>query len=189
MSQRREKLAYLEAALAHVTQFRLAVDAGAHVGKWSRAMAERFEQVMAFEPMDENRRKWLSKGGARANISLIGMALGDRAGLVRMDGEGHSQHYAVADPAGAVTMVTLDEYGLETLDFLKVDCEGADTLVLRGAAQTLLRCRPVVMVESCDKFQHRYGLKPGAPLRFLEELGAVEVECHHMDHIFVFPRA
>ena len=45
-------------------------------------------------------------------------------------------------------MVTLDSYPLNQLDWLKIDVEGCEDRVLRGAADTLKRCKPTVIVES-----------------------------------------
>ena len=41
----------------------------------------------------------------------------------------------------------LDDLGLERLDFIKIDVEGMAAHVLRGARKTLVRCRPVIMIE------------------------------------------
>lgn len=51
----------------------------------------------------------------------------------------------------AVPVVSLDEHarqtGIERLDFIKMDIEGAEVAALRGARQTLARFRPVIAVE------------------------------------------
>lgn len=44
-------------------------------------------------------------------------------------------------------MVTIDSFALERLDFLKIDVEGMEIDVLRGARATIARCRPIVMAE------------------------------------------
>lgn len=183
---REEKLAYLDAALKYVTGFRRAIDAGAHVGYWSKAMAEKFENVQAAEPWPDNQVKWLKNLEGYKNAKLFCGALGDKRQMVRMDGEGHSKHYAVPDESAAVEMRMIDEWGFDDVDFIKVDCEGADTLVLMGARETILRCAPVIIVEHHTPFLERYGLEEGAPLRFLESLGMTEVERHRCDHIFMF---
>ena len=50
-----------------------------------------------------------------------------------------------------VSVRTLDsvvsERGLERLDFMKIDAEGSERRVLRGARETLARLRPVLQLE------------------------------------------
>jgi hypothetical protein len=55
-----------------------------------------------------------------------------------VDGAAHDQ----------VELRTLDSFGLTRLDFLKVDVEGMELQVLRGAADTLRRTRPILYVEN-----------------------------------------
>lgn len=44
-------------------------------------------------------------------------------------------------------LLTIDELDLSRLDFLKIDIEGMEMEALRGAAETLRRCRPQLIVE------------------------------------------
>jgi hypothetical protein len=46
---------------------------------------------------------------------------------------------------------TLDSYALEDVGFVKIDVEGHELAALRGAEQTLRRCRPLVLVEVEDR--------------------------------------
>jgi FkbM family methyltransferase len=55
--------------------------------------------------------------------------------------------------AGATTempvhMQTLDSLGLVDVGFLKIDVEGHELAVLRGANETIAKNRPVVFMES-----------------------------------------
>lgn len=185
---RLEKLGHLDAALAHVKSFRLAVDVGAHWGLWTTVMAGRFERVEAFEPLQANVNRWRTRLVGFPNATLHPVAVGDEGGKGRLQGEEkHSKHYCIKDVAGDIDMVRLDDFGFTDLDFLKVDTEGADALVLRGAEETIRRCRPVCIVESVPRFEERYGLPEGAPMRFLESLGAVRVAEMWRDYIYVFP--
>lgn len=47
-----------------------------------------------------------------------------------------------------VTLVRLDDYRLERVDFLKADVEGHELAVLKGAEETIMRCRPYLYVEN-----------------------------------------
>jgi FkbM family methyltransferase len=46
-----------------------------------------------------------------------------------------------------VTMVTIDQFGFESVAFLKMDIEGMEVQGLRGAIQTIERCRPCLLIE------------------------------------------
>ena len=188
---RQEKLRHLDAALSFVKSFRLAIDVGAHVGNWTKVMASRFERVLAFEPYPPNQERWRRNMEGVANATLVDLAVGDENSYVRLQGEKHSKHFCIKVPGyGADSdgrMIKLDDYAFTDLDFLKVDTEGADALVLKGAAETIRRCRPVVIVESVPRFEARYGLPEGAPMKFLESLGAKRVWENWRDYVYVFP--
>lgn len=44
-------------------------------------------------------------------------------------------------------MTSIDSLGLDRLDFIKIDVEGAQLQVLEGAAETIARTRPVIQCE------------------------------------------
>ncbi len=46
-----------------------------------------------------------------------------------------------------IVMRSIDSFSWPRLDFLKVDVEGAEKLVLWGAKETIQRCRPIVVYE------------------------------------------
>jgi FkbM family methyltransferase len=61
----------------------------------------------------------------------------------------------------SVALVTLDAYAAEhelvTIDFLKLDAEGAELEILRGAEHVLTQTRPVIMCEIADVRTRGYG--------------------------------
>lgn len=73
---------------------------------------------------------------------------------------GHQQH--------EVTVTTIDSLGLADLTHVKVDAEGHEYEVLRGARATLTRCRPVLTLEVEER--HRPGSTHAVPA-FLDALG------------------
>ena len=69
-------------------------------------------------------------------------------------------------------MVTLDSLQLTEVDFIKIDCEGYEENVLRGAVETIERDRPVIIVEQKrDMATARFGLEPLGAVKFLQSLG------------------
>jgi FkbM family methyltransferase len=59
-----------------------------------------------------------------------------------------------------VTMRTIDSYGFNDVDFIKIDVEGAELGVLRGATETIKRCRPAVQMEIMEKQCSQFGYAP-----------------------------
>jgi FkbM family methyltransferase len=54
---------------------------------------------------------------------------------------------AAADKGEAIPVITLDSLNLPRIDFIKLDVEGMEEDVLRGAVRTLDRTRPLMQVE------------------------------------------
>ena len=63
----------------------------------------------------------------------------------------------------------VDAEKLTRVDLLKADVEGAELLILRGAANTLRRCRPLLVLE-CSVHSSGFGYKPVDLVRFAESL-------------------
>lgn len=181
-----EKLAHLEAAIGYCKNFRAAVDVGAHIGLWSREMAHRFKRVWAFEPWPSNQEAWRHTMKAFPNAVLFKEALAARNFQARMEGEGHSKHYIVEDKIGDINVRTLDGFAFQHVDLIKTDCEGADLLALKGAEQTIKRCKPVLIVETYPRYERRFQVKPGEMVRYVESLGAKQVAQYWCDVIFTF---
>ena len=65
----------------------------------------------------------------------------------------------------------LEENSIDRVDVIKVDVEGAEELVLRGATRTLNTYSPVVIFEFNPGCAARLGLSPGGARDFLQGLG------------------
>lgn len=59
-----------------------------------------------------------------------------------------------------VTMQTIDSYGFDDVDFIKIDVEGAELGVLKGATDTIARCRPMIQMEIMEKQCNLFGYTP-----------------------------
>jgi FkbM family methyltransferase len=160
-------------ALSYVRHFRTAVDVGAHVGLWSRDLAARFERVHAFEPVAAH-ADCFERNVTAANVTLHRCALGREAGFVNAEVvvPGNSGTTQVFPSAGGLPMRTLDSFGLADVDFVKIDVEGAELLVCEGGAQTLARCRPVVILEQKKASEEYFGIGQYAARDFLVSIGA-----------------
>lgn len=163
----------LTAALSFVRGFRTAVDVGAHCGLWSMFLAQRFSKLHAWEPISLH-RKCFGLNVVEGDVTLHAAALGAEEGFCSMTTtQGSSgDSWVQASPSGEVPIEVLDSYNLRDVDFIKLDCEGYEFFALRGAEETLRRCRPVICVEQKPNRATRFGLGQKDALPWLESLGA-----------------
>jgi FkbM family methyltransferase len=74
---------------------------------------------------------------------------------------------------GGLPVRTLDSYGLENLRFIKIDVEGFEPRVLRGAKETIARCQPIMFVEMNGPALERQGSSQEEVWRLLESAGYI----------------
>jgi FkbM family methyltransferase len=151
----------------------VALDGGANIGvhtiEWARHM-HGWGRVLSFEAQEY---VFYALAGNIAinncfNASARWSALGESVGHIdipepdylrpgsfgslelrrRKDTEfiGQPISYAAEDCV-RTPMVSIDSLQLERLDFVKLDVEGMEIEVLRGAKETLARCKPVLLTE------------------------------------------
>lgn len=166
----------LHAALPLCRHARTAIDIGAHCGLWTFQLGQYFERVEAFEPLPRHIECWKKNAGMKLSCHLHEVALGDKEGAVGITViEGLSGRSHV-DGVGSYPMKRLDDYAFENVDFVKVDTEGYELFVLKGAEKTLLKWKPVMVVEQKPHHGGKYGLSDTAALDYLKSLGAVVKE-------------
>ncbi|MCL0050753.1 FkbM family methyltransferase [Dehalococcoidia bacterium] len=146
------------------------VDVGAHIGKYTMTMGRRLGsrgRVIAFEPDCDNYRvleKNISLNRLK-NVILLNKALWGEKGKLKLYYP-HDPNDKDTGNTGASTVVchanwkhriveadTLDnvlkELGIESVDLIKIDVEGAEIKVLEGAKETLKQS-PRIIFESLD---------------------------------------
>jgi FkbM family methyltransferase len=170
-------------ALSHVKKWDVAVDIGAHVGLWAREFSEKFGHVHAFEPVPDHRDCFV-RNVTKTNYTLHPFALGEKGGFAKMVTDEHSTGGTHVDPkeTGSTPVVTLDSFALPVVDFIKMDCEAYELFVLKGAKETLLRCKPVVCME--QKNQGYFGHPRYAASEYLRSLGAKVLSHFKDDWVF-----
>jgi FkbM family methyltransferase len=167
------------------------VDVGAHDGLITVPLARLpGSRVLAFEPLPPAFARLEAAlreafGGLPPHVACHAAALGDRAGEVTLampvlDGVAQEQWASTAKDYAAhlsarvaverftVPLMRLDDLAIADLTGLKIDAEGAEYEILRGARETLLRCRPVMTIEIEER--HREGSTWSVPA-FLDALG------------------
>lgn len=160
-----------QAALALCKNARNAVDVGAHIGLWSFNLAKLFDEVYAFEPIAEH-RACFERNVTDDNVHLYPVALGDAERMVAMRTEKGSSGNSMIDGFGEIPMMRLDSYGFQDVDLIKLDCEGYELNVLKGAENLLRACKPTIVVEQKPGRAQQFGLTETGAVAYLQELGA-----------------
>jgi FkbM family methyltransferase len=160
------------------------LDVGANVGLHTLAAARHLGQgggaVLAFEPHPENFRALtenLRRNGLR-HVTAENLGLADAPATLTGRGPARGGNWSLGsrgEAAFPVRLVRLDDYldehPLPRLDVLKIDVEGAEVRVLRGAARTLERFRPIVLFEVCPAWLRRLGASTAELFEELEGHG------------------
>jgi FkbM family methyltransferase len=158
------------AAREWVTRFGVAIDVGAHVGLWTRVMAKDFDHVLAFEPIPEH-IECFRLNVTSPNVTLYDVAIGDRNQRVRFTRERENSGHTRVAGAGDIPMSRLDDLDVPNVDFMKIDTEGYEIFVLRGAIETIRRCRPTIIVEQKADMAEDYGETRRAAVQLLVNEG------------------
>jgi FkbM family methyltransferase len=170
----------IRVAMEHVKWFHdhhVAIDVGAHVGLWAMQLAKRFRVVRAFEPV-ASYRECLAINAPEAVVYPF--ALGARSGRVAMHvpklngGLDTGGTHVGGDGECNVDLKTLDSFDFQNVDFLKIDVEGFEDQVIAGARETILRARPVVIVEQKPhKLGPNFGIHGTPAVDSLRALGYI----------------
>ena len=136
---------------------RTCVDIGANKGVYTHVLSRLCQHVAAFEPHPKVFRMLLR--GLPTNASAYQIALSDRDGEAELFIPGRAGRMSTQlgtlqqrsrRPAGSSVFVrtrTLDSFDFRNVGFIKIDVEGFEQAVLRGARTTLERERPVLLLE------------------------------------------
>jgi FkbM family methyltransferase len=141
---------------------RIALDVGAHHGAFSIALVSELalNRVFVFEPYGPNVERLRERTASLRNISIVESAVGDYVGVTSFcvddnDATGSVLRYAQrsnAAKSSSMPITTLNEF-CESLDagcsvaLIKIDTQGYDLAVLRGASQVITKHRPLIYVE------------------------------------------
>uniref|UniRef100_A0A7C4NZN3 FkbM family methyltransferase n=1 Tax=Thermodesulfobacterium geofontis TaxID=1295609 RepID=A0A7C4NZN3_9BACT len=130
----------------------IVIDCGANIGFYTLRVAPRVKKVISIEPNPYNYEMLLLnlKINRIRNVVPLNLAIYDKRCSIRIYGEGptstifkpkYSEKYV------NVRAIPLDDITkrLKSIDLLKIDVEGAEVEVLKGATSTLRKTRNIIL--------------------------------------------
>lgn len=157
------------------------VDCGADIGLISvtaaAALKDRLERIVALEPSAEAftvLERTLKGLPVAATVLQMGVSDFTGQGELRTPEYDASHHarYLARVAGGGFPVTTIDALGISALNLLlKIDVEGGEVEVIRGAQRTLAGARrAIVALEAHPKVYGRTGVDPSVALRELQSI-------------------
>ena len=110
------------------------LDVGAWVGTWTAKIDPFCGRVIAFEP-DPIHYECLVKNCSE-DVETHQLAIGNEEKMISLSEDDFTQAKRVVGD-GTIPMVTIDSLNLDDVDLIKIDVEGYEMEVLKGATNTL----------------------------------------------------
>lgn len=181
----------------YITTESVVLDAGANIGNHTVFFSKicNAKKVISFEPQ-KHLFNILEKNlelNDIVNAEKYDLALGEKEGSAQISDFdnttcGSTQFSFTED--GDFKVISLDSLNLEQLDFCKIDVEGAQLEVLKGAKNTLETFKPIIWIELLNEesaiFNYNIDKEIILPQKFLEDLGYVMVEkMSNYDYLYI----
>ena len=166
--------------MKYVSNKGVALDIGAHVGIWTKRLSTVFQKVICFEPVKSHVECWRENCKGIKNVEIHEVGVSDKIDTVDMkimqhnSGESTLQFIPDRTRTGKIEKVnlkTIDNFNFSKVSFVKIDVEGHELFTLKGAINTLKKCRPTIFIEIHNKELR----KENNAYKFLCDLGYYEI--------------
>lgn len=158
-------------------------DVGANAGYMSLSVASHNlpNKIYAFEPLPELASALAASALSNdfPDFTVVRAALADRDEVLEFFLPSHSIHASLVSREQSSICMRVEGFRLDTLlenavvlppRVIKIDVEGAEMHVFRGAQETLRKHKPALIFE-CDENSLRFGHSTEEVLGFLRDLG------------------
>ena len=143
--------------LSKLPNKRVAIDIGASYGFVTKYLSERFDKVYSAEVVPEIRECLAVNVNHQNmnNVEILNHGFSDKDGNLKIyfnpAWSGHSSviKSELHDSAQYLSCVVkpIDSCAYENVDYIKIDVEGHELEVLRGATKTIEKCKPMISIE------------------------------------------
>jgi FkbM family methyltransferase len=188
-------------ALSYVTNFDTVIDIGAHIGISVLHWAEHFQNIQAYEPMLDHFNCLTENTKHLLQVNRFNYAISDQQKILK-------GAYRTSKNTGSFQLIDdnyqqpskksprqlyeieshrLDEFNFDSVGLIKIDVEGWELEVIRGATDTINKHRPVLLIEftggNSKKSLHTYDVNEY--FKIIESLNYVPVAISGDDTIYI----
>lgn len=147
----------------------LAIDIGAYTGLYSLVAAKAGASVIAFEPNPKVYARLLENAAAN-NVSIEARQLGvsdyDGGGKLVANPKVPLTSAGRIEAGDDVQVIRIDSLSLAPVSAIKIDTEGHECAVIRGAYETIARDLPLIITEALDEAAFKQQLALLLPLGY-----------------------
>jgi FkbM family methyltransferase len=151
----------------YITKNSIVIEGGAYIGVHTLKLAYLSRYVYAFEPMPQSNTTLLNniKLNNIENVFVYRKGLSDKPGTTTYEwsevdnpgcsglannplGKPNSRNlFENSESKIEVNLINIDSLNLVQVDFIKLDIEGYEILAIKGAIETIKRCKPIIAME------------------------------------------
>ena len=163
---------------------RTVIDIGASYGWFSVGMSERFDNVHSFELSPSTRAALIKNTEQIENIKVYDVGLGNSDSIVKYSENLISGVTSIVSgrPNTSARIKKLDDFNIKQIDLIKIDVESYEIEVLKGAKETLLANRPVVV---CEIRPREGSAHYDKVVKFMETLNYKMISMARGDYVFI----
>lgn len=149
---------------SYINKNSIVIECGCHIGTHTIKLASLCSKLYGFEPMPDtydvlmrnlhvnniNNTVIYKKGASnKEGLTKFLWITPNNPGGSGLDSNpmGKPDWVKTCDKDIKVELITIDSMNLCKLDFMKIDVEGYETLVIEGAMNTIKQCKPVIVME------------------------------------------
>lgn len=172
-----------------LTRDSVVIDIGGHAGRHAAVFIEEIgcRRVMIFEPLPAQREYLRTRFEAQPDVRILPYALSASNGTAEFvvneaaPEESGLKERIYNDPAAKrLSRITVETSRLDDLtadlpavDYIKIDTEGAEVDIIRGAEMLLARCKPILSIEYGQPGYSVYGYTRWTLFDLLESMDYV----------------
>ena len=178
--------------LPHVANKNIMVQAGGNCGFMLSKFVDHFNTIYTFEP-DPINFYCLNQNVTSEKVIKLQACIGINPTpvatqqLLRKDRPNDTGGVHVSG-LGTTPTITVDSLNLSGCDLIQLDVEGYEYDALIGSLKTIIKYHPVLCVEFCEKWLNRYDASSEKILKFLDDLGYINVDNYGVDKIFTYSK-